>query len=200
MAGVNLIVGTYPAPDNTHYLQRAFVMLNRLLFRLTSTLPCRLIKLDGRPYLERYYLGCWFGVTCYLHRFVSADSERHLHNHPWGWGTSLILLGDYVEEVVEDICAEAEGGVITRMVHRRWINRVNHNHFHRIHDAAPGTWTLFLHGPRVTFDDGRDKGWGFLEPLRLPAGKCTVFRSWPSATSDWWTTADSGAEVGRVPL
>jgi hypothetical protein len=82
-------------------------MINRALFNLTSRLPCRLIKPDDRPYLERYYVGQLFGVTFYLHRFVSADSERHVHNHPWTRGGSVILAGSYTEEIATDLCPHA---------------------------------------------------------------------------------------------
>lgn len=82
-------------------------MMSKLLFKLTARLPCRLIQLDSGPYLERYYLGTLLGVTFYLHRFVSSDTERHLHNHPWGWGRALVLAGGYVEESVHDICPHA---------------------------------------------------------------------------------------------
>jgi hypothetical protein len=86
-------------------------------------LPKRTItRGDGRPYLERWYLGGeagglkYFGeghreprwwqrplardwLPCvYVHRFVSGDDEPELHNHPWEEATSLILAGGYVEE------------------------------------------------------------------------------------------------------
>ena len=46
-------------------------MIHKLLFKLTAGLRCKLIDREGAPYLERYYLGRLFGVTFYLHRFVS---------------------------------------------------------------------------------------------------------------------------------
>ena len=58
-------------------------MIRRALFRYTARRPCRLIDIEGRPYLERYYLGSLFGVTAYLHRFVGYDSDREVHDHPW---------------------------------------------------------------------------------------------------------------------
>lgn len=190
-------------------------MMNKLLYWLSGRLPCRLIELDSGPYLERYYLGQLWGVTFYLHRFVSSDSERHLHNHPWGWGRSLVLAGSYLEESVVDLCPHAGGGsgalICTRRV--RWWNKVDGNWFHRISDASPGTWTLFFHGPRVTVTyfcnkwpsdiDGNDphttfKGWGFLESID---GETTIFRpSPPSHNNRWWEIAEIGKQVGRVPL
>lgn len=183
-------------------------MINKLLYKLTAYFPCRIIELDSGPYLERYYLGCLFGVTFYLHRFVSSDSERHVHNHPWGWGASLILAGSYVEERCLDICPAIPGsGCITDRIRRRWFNRVDGNTFHRIHDAKPGTWTLFFHGPRATVGDWpsnmkklglprKPKGWGFLEKR----GDNTVFISHDSAPDRWWENALKGDDINRQPL
>lgn len=175
-------------------------MLNHILYALTASRPVRHIKLDSGPYLERYYLGQWRGITFYLHRFVSEDTERHLHNHPWGWGQSVILSGGYTESVATDICPSAGPSgctVETRKV--RWFNRVDGNHFHRIGEAEPGTWSLFFHGPRSRVRVGSAsvaKGWGFLERK----GDRTEFMPWPSANTNWWTTAPLGRESGRVKL
>lgn len=184
-------------------------MLNRLLYRLTAKLPCRLIELDSGPYLERYYLGQMFGVTFYLHRFVSSDSEEHLHNHPWRYGAALILSGGYTEERAFDICPHVAGsGCLTQKVRRGWYNRVDGNTIHRIMDALPGTWTLFVHGPRATVDvevagaiRKLTKGWGFFERKYIVGlHEVTVFRPAPSGNHAWWETALPGAESNRVKL
>lgn len=182
-------------------------MINRLLYKLTAGLPVRLISLESGPYLERYYLGEILGVTFYLHRFVSADSERHVHNHPWKWGGSVILVGGYTEERLVDLCPHWRDGYVTRFIKRRWFNVVNGNTFHRIHDAKPGTWTLFFHGSREllpALDDENPlmvhKGWGFLEKHGSRRGDVTVFSDYPSAHSNWWETAPAGWKSGRAPL
>jgi hypothetical protein len=192
-------------------------VLNRFLFRITSKLPCRLIQLDSGPYLERYYVGTLLGVTFYLHRFVSSDSERHIHNHPWKYGGSLILTGSYLEERLVDICPAVGGsGCMTRKVRRRFINIVNGNTFHRICDTKPGTWSLFFHGKRQTVGAWppeprglplKPKGWGFLEQRQAPSpftGKLitgTLFVPYPPTTDPkWWETAKTGETIGRVPL
>lgn len=180
--------------------------MNKFLFWLTQFLPCRLIKLDSRPYLERYFVGQLFGVTFYLHRFVSSDSERHMHNHPWGWGRALVLSGSYVEESVIDLCPHAsESGAILDRRYIRWWNRINGNHFHRISNAEPGTWTLFFHGPRlnVTLAGGavKLKGWGFLEREKFSTGHITVFHPYQSTSGlKWWTKAPKGRDADRVPF
>lgn len=175
-------------------------MIKKLLYRLTANLPCRLIELDSGPYLERYYVGQLFGVTFYLHRFVSPDSERHLHNHPWDWGRSLVLSGSYVEERAVDLCPHASAsGCITQRRRIRWWNKVNGNDFHQIHDADPNTWTLFFHGKRTRIKCGMAsiaKGWGFLETVDR---ETTIFRPFRSANSEWWLFAPLGSEAGRLP-
>lgn len=186
--------------------------MKNLLYRLTGHLPCRLIKLDGDPYLERYYVGQLFGVTFYLHRFVSSDSERHVHNHPWGWGRALVLAGGYLEERVQDLCpAAGPSGCVTETKPVRWWNRVDGNDFHRIVEAEPETWTLFMHGERLRVGPilkgsvtlRQLKGWGFLERVQALDDTVTVFRSYPGAQLSaprWWQTAPNGSHVGRQLL
>lgn len=176
--------------------------MNRLLYRLTAKMPARLIKLDGRPYLERYYVGQLFGVTFYLHRFVSSDSERHLHNHPWTWGRALVLSGRYDEECVTDLSPAApEGCVVQRRRVRLW-NRIDGNHFHRIAAVKPGTWTLMFHGKRARVGPNRrTKGWGFLS--YRPDIDLVTFERFISAGGTgpgWWEYAPTGENVGREPL
>lgn len=195
-------------------------MLNKFLFWISGKLPLRKINLDSGPYLERYFLGQLFGITFYLHRFVSSDSELHMHNHAWRWGGSLILAGSYIEERALDICPTAgPAGCLTERRRRRWFNRVNGSTIHRIHDAEPGTWTLFFHGERVMFLSGEHgrlvepKGWGFFRrswSFELARGDSdnppengkpfTEFVPYPKNYGNWWETAPVGAEAGRVPL
>lgn len=174
--------------------------VDRFLYRLTAGLPARLINIDGRPYLERYFVARILGVTVYLHRFVSPDRERHLHNHPWGWGRAVVLSGGYDEEVVTDLCpAVGPSGCVTETRRIRWYNRVDGAHFHRIANAERGTWTLFMHGPRSRIQLGMasvSKGWGFLER----ADNATVFKPYKSARSEWWKTAPKGRDSDRVGL
>ncbi|MCH9838633.1 hypothetical protein K0U83_23420 [bacterium] len=180
--------------------------MNKLLYRITAGLPARLINLDeGVPYLERYYVGQLFGVTFYLHRFVSSDRERHVHNHPWRWGRALVLSGGYDEEVPVDLCPHASpSGCVTETRKVRWWNKVDGGHFHRISNAAPGTWTLFFHGPKQRINKGhcsKLKGWGFLENVyALGLHNVTVFTPWPVQSGEWWKDAKLGRDVGREPL
>lgn len=168
-------------------------MINKLLYRITANMPCRLID----SHIECYYVGRLFGVTFYLHRFVSSDSELHIHNHPWTHGGAVVLSGSYTEERAIDICPTAGvSGCLTEKRRVRWFNRVDGNTFHRIHDAVPGTWTLFAHGERPA-----NKGWGFLEhEYFVGYHDVTVFKPFQSARTEWWKTAPLGRDAGRVVL
>lgn len=172
-----------------------------LLYKLTARLPARLITIDGCAYLERYYLGQLWGATFYLHRFVSSDSERHLHNHPWRWGRAIVLSGGYDEERVADITTACPAGCLTEVRRVSWWNVVNGNTFHRVANAAPRTWTLFFHGERQRVHCGmvsRPKGWGFLSKLE---NDLVVFQPATSpANVRWWEKAPQGRDIGRRPL
>jgi len=115
-----------------------------------------------------------------------------------------VLSGGYLEEVVGDITTASESGCIIGTRHIRWWNVVNGNHFHRIRNAKPNTWTLFFHGPRVMVRQGqasKPKGWGFLERKYLVGHHDSIyFVPWPSAASQWWLDAPTGENVGRQPL
>lgn len=166
-------------------------MLRTLLFRLTAKRPCRLIKIDDQPYLERYYLGSLGNTTFYLHRFVSSDDERNVHDHPWRWSAALVLAGGYLEERLTHFDPNTGWGSRFRRLFPGRINYINPRAFHRITAPKPDTWTLFMHGKRI-------KSWGFLEKTDrgleylLPA-KCRGHRK-------WWQTAPIGAKAERVPM
>ena len=173
-------------------------MIRRALYKLSGRLPVRIIDIDGRPYLERYYLGKALGLTFYLHRFVAADQDRHVHDHPWAWAFSLVLAGSYLEEAVRwftPACAWE-----SRLVWRRWWrpNLIRGRSFHRIHQAKPETWTLFMHTRTV-------KGWGFLKPVEAGhagnnRGALYAQHIETKASRGWYLTAPNGRDSARVPL
>lgn len=170
-------------------------MMRHWLYQLTAHLPARLIRIDGQPYLERYYLGSLFGVTAYLHRFVAPDQDRHVHDHPWPWAASLILAGHYIEETVRWFTPS--GGWQPHYVRRCWWrpNLLGARTLHRIHSAAPDTWTLFVHGRRC-------KRWGFLEPLTSQGkliGAVYSQRLEDTASIGWEHTAPKGRDSARTP-
>jgi len=176
-------------------------MLNRFLFWLSGLLPCRLIQRNpGEPYLERYLLGHVFGVTFYLHRFVSCDGDEEVHNHPWARAAAVVLKGGYSEEVVEDLMPFAgPSGCLTNTRRVRWFNYIPGNHFHRIARVDPFTWTLFMHGERQ-MRDGRHKGWGFLRGAPTYLNPGTVYTPHPQGNLLWHLEAPRGRDSARASL
>ena len=155
-------------------------MISKLLYNYAGNLRCKLIKVNGQPYLERYLLGKIKGYTFYLHRFVSADGDRSLHNHPWDFSFSFVLSGWYIEDLLVDVNPNIPiTGCDTKERRVKFFNWIRGSKFHQIRFVAPGTWTLFCHSKRV-----KKKGWGWFrkqdnftvyEPHTLDESKS---RSW----------------------
>lgn len=164
--------------------------MNRLLYWLADRLPCRIISDDGAPYLERYYLATLFGVRLYLHRFVGNDPARGLHDHPWRWAFSLILLGRYLEETRSG----------PRIV--RWFNWLTGDSLHRVVLIDGPVWTLFAHRAAYV------KPWGFLQ-IHAGDKRLAVWRPFNyaeggdgrAAPGQWWKTSPLGRfENRRAPM
>jgi hypothetical protein len=130
-------------------------LVNRMLFKLSSYLRCRVIRgARGEPYLERYHLlHLPFGIHLYLHRFIASDPGRALHNHPWRSALAWVLSGEYRETRL----ADKDGELETRSVSAGRCNYISGKIYHRI-DVAPGqqVWTLFIH-------TRSHRSWGFLD-------------------------------------
>lgn len=152
----------------------------RFLRWLTQFLPKREIRVDGKPYLERYYLAgpispstarlwpvddqprprlAWLlHRTWYLHKFHAPDADRDLHDHPWD-ARGRILAGAYVEVFADP--ATGRRGARVRAEGDR--THVEPRKYHRItalrwmrRDDPPEVWTLLRCGPYVG-------GWGYLD-------------------------------------
>lgn len=161
-------------------------MLGAALGRLIDRIPHHTIRIDGQPYLTRYFLTGENEQTIgerpnlFLHHFHMSDQGRELHNHPYT-GTSLILKGGYREDRVSllgeamfeyapnrwtsegaELNALAYSGLSARIFRMGDINRIGLCDFHRtdLLDLKRGAWTLFYTGPRV-------KEWGFLNRSTL---------------------------------
>lgn len=102
-------------------------------------------QVDGSLYLRRIYLLPFM----YLHLIAQADDDRHLHNHPWVWARSLILRGGYLENFHD----QPRTGWTWR-TRGSWV-KLGSSLYHRIALVEPGTWTLFVSGPRT-------QSWGFM--------------------------------------
>lgn len=137
---------------------------------LITTFPGRakLIEVDGKPYLHRFYIkhnGRLPGI--YLHHFHQSDPDRDLHNHPWRWSFSLILTGGYFEERLVEAGPyrkigpqmSAYGYLKKTTLDRKapGFNYITGDTFHRVvlKDLKNGAWTIFCSGPEV-------KDWGFM--------------------------------------
>ena len=112
---------------------------------------------DGSLYMERWKIfeGDWLNVR--VHHIARRDEDRHLHDHPWNWA-SLVLRNGYIEAVPRQISPEFEGDkeIVEYRVRvagdfcvRRALDR------HRIASVRPGTYTLFITGPKINW-------WGFI--------------------------------------
>lgn len=130
------------------------------------TARMKLVRADGRTYLERWGWECrLFGV--FVHRMDAPDPGMDLHDHPF-WFTSFILWGGYTEERCHTDRAarvarymEADGHTergVPRV--RRWLSwqSTPMNRCHRIVGLRRSTsWSLVLHGPKR-------RTWGFYLP------------------------------------
>lgn len=197
-------------------------MIRKLLFNLTSRLPCRIIDEAGQPYLERYYLAGFGSYRIYVHRFVGSDPDRGLHSHPWKWALSIVLAGWYFEERFS--------GTQTPTIRRvRRLNFLLGESFHRVilprdwlnqapymsPDMRPtiaqamkvrDCWTLFIHKAQA---GGRR--WGFIRPaarqedarFASPPQVFTpfVYPGGATRSGEWWKSVPKGRdEARRLPL
>lgn len=179
-------------------------MIARWLFKLSGNLPCRRIdRAPGQRYLERYYLGRLFGVTAYLHRFVDADRDEETHDHPFT-AVAVCLTGWYREERFTYVDLPGAPVMAARIIRFGSVNIIfggglGRGDFHRIVDARPETWTLFLHGSRLS-------SWGFLR-RQAPGVVYVHYRDvvraipepFPGAYGpDWHKVAPKGRDADRA--
>lgn len=112
-------------------------------------------RYDGSDYLQRWHLiprNRFLNI--YLHRFVSSDDARALHDHPW-LSVSWLLHGSYIDHTMDDSgihyrVRAHEGDVFFRLSAKKP---------HRIEIDGSPVWTLFITGPRF-------RQWGFHCPLK----------------------------------
>lgn len=141
-------------------------MIRRALEHITRNRPMKTIVVNGAPYMERHYMGGAFGYQVWLHRFLRADSERHLHSHPWT-AMSIVLAGWYVEQLPGGYNLRSALGLPAMITPQRQ---------HRIYSAEPGTWTLMVVGPK------RLPNWYFIDDQ---GSRIEVVTS----PADWYKTA-----------
>ena len=140
--------------------------MRKCLIKMTRNKPMKQIDVQGQPYLQRYYLGSLAGVQFWLHRFLSADGDRHHHNHPWR-ALSVVLAGRYTEHLLSG------QNLTTRS--RRPLGMpaiIGRNRTHRIGWNKPETWTLMIVGPR------RFPFWSFINTDGSEERVATSARDW----------------------
>ena len=114
--------------------------------QMAHSLDVQHINRDGKPYLERYFAAGWNpdtkqpGPALFLHHFVDSDASGTVHSHPWGWSTSLILVGGYHEQRCRD------GQQSTKTYLPGQVNELKADDQHRIELIAADCWTLFMVG------------------------------------------------------
>lgn len=140
------------------------LMMLRLITQLTARAPDVVIGGQDKRYLRR-----WFVIprnpvfNVYLHQFLRSDDDRALHDHPWLFNASWLLMGAYIEHTIK------AGGICVRTFREtgsfkfRWGAAPHRIELLTIADFVTSLpvnrrpiscWTLFITGPRV-------REWGF---------------------------------------
>ena len=173
-------------------MRKKIRLIDKLLFKITGMLRCRIIRGNqGEPYLERYHLfRLPGGGGAYIHRFLSSDPDRGLHDHPWKRALGIILAGGYMEQrLVND-------EIVERHLGAGRINRLSGDDFHRVilpheHHA----WTFFMHSAKV-------RDWGFLTTGETGKQLYTAHDKVNDEGSHhhWWKSASRGRDAAREAL
>lgn len=91
---------------------------------------------------------------------MDDDGVLLMHNHPWPWSFSIILVGGYTEERtpdVFDVDGLHAGNTITTKTYRPIsFNFITHKDFHRVDILENDAWSLFFTGWR-----SKNRSWGF---------------------------------------
>jgi hypothetical protein len=98
----------------------------------------------------------------FLHNFHSSDLDVGeegyglLHNHPFAWSFSFVLINGYSEERLN-----ADGTVSRKLVKPFSFNFISRKDFHRV-DLINGkeAWTIFFTGSRSSRGS-----WGFYDRI-----------------------------------
>jgi len=147
-------------------------MTNEDLLEITKSMPMRQIDVNGSPYLQRYFAGTSADdYDIFIHRFLSADGDEHLHSHPRD-SYSFVVHGEYLENINGANRKRIGRGWLTKNQILEMINNLqSFSHdgmfiltgsgfvfspehltpfdYHRIVSVEPETWSLFVVGPQI---------------------------------------------------
>ncbi len=154
----------------------------RCLEALAERLPARRLYGGSGLDLSRYTVAKLGLVRVYLHEIHRGDEDPELHDHPWRFALAWILAGGYTEE--RRHLEGWECSVRSRTFRPGQINRIEADTFHRVDAVLPGTWTLFVVGPRV-------QDWSF---WNRRTGQVTPWRDFLAAKGVLVTADAPGSE------
>lgn len=149
-------------------------MLRQLCEYISRHLPSTTIRVPDpetgilEDYLTRSYflLKDWSFINLYLHHFHVSDKGLKLHNHPWQWAISLILISGYGE------WRRMPDDTIKYKIVKPWsFNFITPWSFHKVDLLGKDCWTIILAGKR-------NPSWGFWDP---ETKQYEDFRSNPNA-------------------
>lgn len=144
-------------------VRKLCLWLSKRLNHVTINVPDPVTGVKA-PYLTRYYL---FGKdrrwgNIYLHQFHSSDLDIGkegfglLHNHPFAWSFSFVLIAGYKEERLN------KNGIINSKIVKPFsFNFLSKKDFHRV-DLINNqkAWTIFFTGSRSSHGS-----WGFYDRI-----------------------------------
>jgi len=115
-------------------------------------------RVNGEPYLERYYVFLKdrkrFPFNIFVHKFLKSDPDD-VHDHPWPYAT-LILKGGYYEWTPQFDAQGNKIGEIAKWCKPGSFRFAGARTYHRIElDPEVECWTLFMPGVK-------QRDWGFL--------------------------------------
>lgn len=128
----------------------------------------------------------------YLHHMQAPDADECLHDHPWPWGLSFIVLGGYREERLTRCIDPAHAPRIARLwitygtenTHKaRWhhapaLNYIGGKVFHRVAELAKDcAWCAGFRRPDCHINETYQTEW---------AGVWTVFLAGPRCGNKSW--------------
>ncbi len=131
---------------------------------IRNDMKCMVIFENQAPYLARFYVQRRpnpLAPAVYLHYFFASDEKDSYHNHPWEWAKSKILTRGYREHRL------FKNSVVSyEYLPSQW-NVIYPDTFHRVDILGPGTWSLFIAGPRIDTWGFKDQATGEVEDWKI---------------------------------